>query len=84
MCQRTVVRKTTVLKNMKLSNSTLHRRIREGIFPPPFYLGKRIAVWWQDEIEEVMDLYSTNPDLKELKKRIKRLVELRGSGYESN
>lgn len=68
-----------------MSSSTLHRRIREGTFPPPFYLGKRLAVWWEDELEAVMGLYATNVPCADLKKKVQQMIIVRGTqNVESN
>lgn len=85
MNHRKVIRKKTVLQKLQVSNSTLHRRIREGTFPPPFHLGERLAVWWEDELDTVMRLYAMKVPCADLKKAVQRMISVRGTqNAESN
>lgn len=77
MIDRKVVRRSTVLQKLRISKSTLQRHIASGRFPPPFHLSERISVWWLDEIEEMLNLYSCNPSSEELREKVRRVVRRR-------
>ena len=77
---RHVVRRATVLEKLRLSKSTLQRRIASGTFPPAFHFGERISVWWLDEVEQMMNFYACNLPPEELRARVRQLVQRRSNG----
>ena len=77
MTQRMVIRRETVLHKLRISKSTLQRRIASGIFPEGFHLGERIVVWWEDELEAMLGLYARSPSLEELRAHVQQLVQRR-------
>lgn len=76
---RQVIRRATVLEKLRLSKSTLQRRIASGTFPPAFHLGERILVWWLDEVEQMLHFYACNLPPEELRARVRQLVQRRGN-----
>lgn len=74
---RQVIRRATVLETLRLSKSTLQRRIASGTFPPAFHLGERIVVWWVDEVETMLDLYARDLSIEELRAQVQQLVQRR-------
>lgn len=45
-----LLRRGEVLARCAFSNSTLHRLIKSGDFPPPIQLGSRAVAWIESEI----------------------------------
>ena len=48
------------------SNTTLWRRVRAGLIPPPILLGPNLRGWWSDVIyaaAEALPLADSNPGL---------------------
>ena len=40
-----------VERRVRLSRSSLYRKVRDGTFPSPIHTGERKRVWQEDEIE---------------------------------
>lgn len=48
--EMTFLRKASLLKSFKISNSTLWRWVKSGKFPAPIKMSNRISVWRFDEV----------------------------------
>jgi len=46
-----LLRRPEVLRRCGISNTTLHRLIHSGDFPPPVQLGERSVAWIESEID---------------------------------
>jgi prophage regulatory protein len=49
---RKVIRKSELLKGLRLSDTTIWRLEQAGQFPRRFQIGGRVVGWFEDEIEE--------------------------------
>ncbi len=47
----TLIRRPEVLHRCGISNTTLHRLIKEGDFPAPIQLGPRAVAWVESEVD---------------------------------
>lgn len=52
MSKSKLIREPDVLARVPFSKPTLHRRIKDGSFPPPVRIGSRAVAWVSDEIDE--------------------------------
>ena len=74
-----IIRRQEVLKLIGLSNTTIHNRIHEGLFPPPFSLGGNSVGWLNTEIAQMMSaIVSSLPDEK-IKDLVSEITESRQS-----
>jgi len=46
-----LIRRPKVLQRCAISNTTLHRLITAGEFPPPVQLGERSVAWVESEVD---------------------------------
>ena len=54
--QRILLRRQQILKIAGVSNSTLNRRIKSGLFPKPVpSTGGRLQLWLSDDIDHWLD-----------------------------
>jgi len=49
-----ILRRPEVLARTGYSNPTLHRRIRDGLFPRPRKLGLRAVGWLEEEVDAAL------------------------------
>lgn len=59
----TLLRLHEVIAQVKLSRSTIYRRIDEGTFPRPRSLGSSCVRWLQSEIDQWIDALPVADDL---------------------
>ncbi|MBN8413008.1 AlpA family transcriptional regulator [Halomonas litopenaei] len=50
-----LLRRPEVLQRCGISNSTLHRLINAGDFPPPIQLSPRAVAWIEEEVSTWID-----------------------------
>jgi prophage regulatory protein len=70
-------RRHEVLLQMSLSNSTLCKRISDGLFVPPVSLGERAVGWLSHEVNEVLAAMAEGKTTNEVRKIVKDLVQAR-------
>jgi predicted DNA-binding transcriptional regulator AlpA len=44
-----------VLRELKMSRTTFWRRVKDGTFPKPFYVSKRMPRWYSEEIHSAIE-----------------------------
>ncbi len=71
------IRKKDLLNQLSYSNSTLYRRIKEGLFPPPVNISKNVSAWVKDEVDAVVELLSAGASTVELAELVHELLESR-------
>ena len=54
-----ILRRKDVLCKLAISSATLHRRIKEGIIPPPLRLGPNSVGWRASWIDNVINAFET-------------------------
>lgn len=57
-----LLRLPEVIAQVKLSRSTIYRRIEEGTFPPPRALGAGCVHWLQSEIDAWIETLPVSAD----------------------
>ena len=72
-----IERKPAVLNRTGLSNATLYRRIREGLFPPSITLGNRAVGWLAHEVDTMLIAFAAGKSTEELQATVKSLLEKR-------
>jgi prophage regulatory protein len=70
-------RRPEVLQQTGISNSTLCKRISEGLFVPPVSLGERAVGWLQHEVNQVLAAMAQGKTHSEVRKLVKDLVQAR-------
>lgn len=70
-------RRPEVLKQSGLSNSTLCKRISEGLFPPPISLGARAVGWLQHEVNQVLVALAECRTGSEVQALVRELIQSR-------
>lgn len=73
----TLNRKPHVLKKSGISKSTLHNRIKDGLFPPPISIGARAVAWPSNEVESLINAQIAGKTHDEMRLLVKVLVEKR-------
>ena len=63
---RRVIRKRELFKMIPLSDVTIWRLEKKGLFPKRFTLGGRAVGWFADEIDEWLDAKATKRDEKDV------------------
>ncbi len=66
-----------VLNLYAVSNSTLCKRISEGLFVPPVRLGERAVGWLEHETNEVLAAMAAGKIASEIRALVKDLVQAR-------
>lgn len=56
------------------SNSTLHNKIKAGLWVPPVSLGERAVGFFKHETDELLAAYANNFDPDEIRTLVKQLV----------
>ncbi len=82
MKQIAFIRKKYVLGQVSYSNSTLYRRIKERVFPPPVKISRNVHAWIKDEVDATLALISTGATNEELERLVSDLLEDRNAGGE--
>ena len=70
-------RKKEVLKRAGFGPTTLHKRIKEGLFVPPIRLGARAVGWIESEYNQVLAFMAAGKSDLELRELVSQLVEQR-------
>jgi prophage regulatory protein len=71
-------RRPEVLQQTGLSNSTLYKRINDGLFVPPINLGGARAVGWlQHEVNYVLVAMAEGKPESEIRKLVQNLIQAR-------
>ncbi len=65
-----IERKKDVLERVKISRSTLHRWINDGMFPPSISLGAKSVGFLSHEVDETLKAMALNKDIKAVVKSI--------------
>jgi prophage regulatory protein len=71
------MRKKVLLHKLPYSNSTLYRRVNEGLFPPPVTISKNVSAWVTAEVDAVVELLSTGASTVEIAELVQDLLESR-------
>lgn len=79
-----IIRKPELLTLIPISHSSLDRRIRAGLFPPPVSLGGRAVGWPAREINDYLNLLYANASDEELREAVQAMVLDRGSNASEN
>lgn len=72
-------RRPEVLEQTGLSNSTLCKRISQGLFVPPVSLGARAVGWLGHEVDQVLLAIAAGKRTEEVKAVVHDLVQQRKS-----
>lgn len=72
-----IIRRQEVLDLIGLSNTTIHNRIHEGLFPPPFSLGGNSVGWLNTEIMQIQNAIVSSLPEKDIKLLVKEITEAR-------
>ena len=83
MKQIEFIRKKDLLRQLSYSNSTLYRRIKEGIFPPSVKISTNVHAWIKEEVATVMAKMGSGATPQELARVVNDLVENRCNGEEA-
>ncbi|AIN19926.1 prophage CP4-57 regulatory family protein [Yersinia rochesterensis] len=59
---KAAIRKKKMLEIVQLSEDTINRLEKAGMFPKRFPLTNRTVAWNRDEVEAWLDLRQANPD----------------------
>jgi len=70
-------RRPEVLKQAGLSNSTLCKRINEGLFVPPINLGLRAVGWLEHEVNQVLAIIAEGRTANEVRMLVRELIQSR-------
>ena len=69
-----IERKIEVLNRTGFSRSTLHARIKEGLFTPPISLGSRAVGWPSTDTTSILLALIAGKPKEEIKELVKDLV----------
>ena len=72
-----LLKKPQVLKSQAIGKSTLHNRIRDGLFVPPVSVGARAVAWPQHEVESITNALISGKSPDDIRQLVKRMVEKR-------
>lgn len=72
-----LLKKPQVLKSQAIGKSTLHNRIRDGLFVPPISLGARSVAWPQHEVESITNALIAGKSQDDIRKLVKLLIAKR-------
>lgn len=72
-----IVRRPEVLELLKISRSSLYKKIDQGLWPAPIQLGARAVAWLSNENEQVLAAMISGQSPEEIKQLVKTLVENR-------
>ncbi|QBF81961.1 AlpA family phage regulatory protein [Shewanella maritima] len=72
-----ILRKPEVLALLGLSETSLHRQIKAGTFPPSFSLGCRAVGWYEHELTSVIKARAAAKTENEIIAIVQRLVASR-------
>ena len=75
--QLKIVRKPEVLALLSLSETSLHRQVKSGTFPPSFSLGCRAVGWYEHELNAVIKARAAGKSEDEIKSLVTELVAAR-------
>jgi prophage regulatory protein len=73
-------RKSQVLRTFGISKSTLHNRIKAGLFTPPVLIGVRAVAWPSNEIESLTAAQIAGKSEDEIRLLVTVLLEKRIQG----
>ncbi len=71
------LRRAEVLKRAGYSNSTLHQRIDESLFPPSINLGGRAVGWLEHEVSATLSAFASGKTLSSVQELVKGLIAKR-------
>ncbi len=72
------MRPKDVMQKMKISRGKLYELINCGLFPPPTkFLGKKMVIWLNSEVEDVMLALFKNPDPDYIRKIVENIKHSR-------
>lgn len=74
-----IIRRQEVLELIGLSNTTIHNRIHEGLFPPPFSLGGNSVGWLNTEILQIQNAIVSSLPEESIKQLVNEITESRNS-----
>lgn len=80
--QLKIERKPEVLARTGFSRSTLHSRIKEGLFTPPIRLGERAVGWPDSDTTAILLALIAGKSKAELQEIVKDLIEQRKDSME--
>ncbi len=72
-----IERKPEVLEKTGLSRSTLHLRIKQGLFVPPISLGARAVGWLSTETDTILAAMVAGKSQAEIKQVVCQLIAAR-------
>lgn len=77
--QYQINRRPEVLKRFGISNTCLHSRINEGVFPPPIPLGGRSVGWLEHELDQTLAAMVAGKSQEHIKALVGHLIDQRKS-----
>ena len=72
-----LVRRPEVLELLKISRSTLYKKIEQGLWPKPIMLGLRAVAWLSTENEQILAAMIAGQSADEIKLLVQSLVDNR-------
>lgn len=75
-----LLRKPEVLISQAIKKSTLHNRIKEGLFVPPVSIGVRAVAWPQNEVESITSALIAGKTPDQIRELVKDLMKKRTEG----
>lgn len=72
-----IERKTSILERVGFSRSTLHTRIKQGLFPTPISLGDRAVGWVVSEVDACLAAMISGQSKEDIQALVASLIEQR-------